>query len=114
MISTETSLPQVQHRIYQWYRPEFSAPRDVVGAIASDLRHLQAAGDLGCKASYTFLRARSPPGENAHHLTWIGTGQLAAPILSVGKSACVQVVNGFGDPGGAANQQDPHLLLAGC
>ena len=85
-----------------------------MGAIASDLRRLQAVGDLGSKASYTFLRARSPPGENAHHFAWIGTGQFAAPIVGVGKAACVQVVNGFGDPGGAADQQDPHLLLAGC
>jgi len=26
----------------------------------------------------------------------------------------MQVVDGFGDPVGAANQQNQHLLLAGC
>jgi len=44
----------------------------------------------------------------------LAPGHEAAPIVGVGKSACVQVMNSFFHPGGAANQQDPHLLLAGC
>jgi len=60
------------------------------------------------------LRSLSASGQNAHHLARIGTGHQAAPSIGVGKAACMQVVNGCFYPGGAANQQDPHLLLAGC
>ena len=60
------------------------------------------------------LRSLSSSGQNTHHFIRIGTGQFAAPSVGVGKPACVQVVNGFGDPGGAANQQDSHLLLFEC
>ena len=60
------------------------------------------------------LLSLSAPRQNADHFARIGTGHEAAPVVGVGKTACVQVVNGFGDPSGAANQQDPHLLLVGC
>ena len=55
----------------------------------------------------------SPSGEDADHFTRIGTGEQATPIVGVGKPTGVQVVDGFAHPVGAANQQNPYLLLAG-
>ena len=59
------------------------------------------------------LRSLSPPSENAHDFARIGTGDEATPIFNVGKPSRMQVVDGVGDPGGATDQQDAHLLLVG-
>jgi len=68
-----------------------------------------------CCALDRLSRSALPaPRQDAHHFTRTGTGHEATPIIGVGKAACVQVVDGLGDPGGATNQQDPHLLLVGC
>ena len=60
-----------------------------------------------------WLWSLPPSSQNADHFARIGTGEQATPILHIGKPACVQVVDGFAHPGGAANQQNPHLFLAG-
>ena len=60
------------------------------------------------------LGSLSASGQDAHHFTRIGTRHEAAPIVGVGKAPRMQVVGGFGDPSRTANQQNPHLLLAGC
>jgi len=74
-----------------------------VGGIGGNAPTIKTnhAADLGDRSPYSGLSsglslgALSPPSQNADEFARIGTGQEATPIVGIGKTPLVQVVNGF-------------------